>query len=139
MIAFMRRLMSCAMGFIVAGCILGLSAYAQTNLNLNQSEISIDRQQLSGASLRLDIRAASSSTLSGSVKVNGEIFAIQGSRSMDLNQCLRVVTCEVDVMVSAQPTDEIELKIYSTNGAVNFTQQSDSVDGLQQKLTLNLR
>jgi hypothetical protein len=139
MIAFMRRLMSCAMGFIVAGCILGLSAYAQTNLNLNQSEILIDRQQLSGASLRLDIRAASSSTLSGSVKVNGEIFAIQGSRSMDLNQCLRVVTCEVDVMVSAQPTDEIELKIYSTNGAVNFTQQSDSTDGLQQRLTLNLR
>jgi hypothetical protein len=131
--------MSCAIGFIVAGCISGLSAYAQTNLNLNQSEILIDRQQLSGASLRLDIRAASSSTLSGSVKVNGEIFAIQGSRSMDLNQCLRVVTCEVDVMVSAQPTDEIELKIYSTNGAVNFTQQSDSTDGLQQRLTLNLR
>jgi hypothetical protein len=139
MVAFMRRLMSCTIGLIVAGCISGLSAYAQTNLNLNQSEILIDRQQLSWASLRLDIRAASSSTLSGSVKVNGEIFAIQGSRSMDLNQCLRVVTCEVDVMVSAQPTDEIELKIYSTNGAVNFTQQSDSVDGLQQKLTLNLR
>jgi hypothetical protein len=131
--------MSCTIGLIVAGCISGLSAYAQTNLNLNQSEILIDRQQLSGASLRLDIRAASSSTLSGSVKVNGEIFAIQGSRSMDLNQCLRVVTCEVDVMVSAQPTDEIELKIYSTNGAVNFTQQSDSTDGLQQRLTLNLR
>jgi hypothetical protein len=139
MVAFMRRLMSCTIGLIVAGCISGLSAYAQTNLNLNQSEISIDRQQLSGASLRLDIRAASSSTLSGSVQVNGEIFAIQGSRSMDLNQCLNVATCEVEVTISARPTDRIELKIYSTNGAVNFTQQSDSVDGLQQKLTLNLR
>jgi hypothetical protein len=139
MVAFMRRLMPYAIGLIVAGCISGPSAYAQTNSDMNQSEISIDRQQLSGASLRLDIRAASSSTLSGSVQVNGEIFAIQGSRSMDLNQCLNVATCEVKITISAQPTDRIELKIYSTNGAVNFTQQSDSIDGLQQKLTLNLR
>jgi hypothetical protein len=117
----------------------GVVALAQTGADFSESSISVDRSSMTGAALWLKVESPQNSKLSGTVKINGKVAGnLQKDRSISLAKCLQVTTCEVEVSATYDPTSAVDISIYSTNGAMKSTQQSDGTGVLRQKFTVNL-
>jgi hypothetical protein len=106
---------------------------------MNQSSLTIDRSSLQGSNIMLQVIAPSNANLQGTIKLNGKVIAnLQKTRSLSLQSCLRLSACEIDLSASYNPSSAIEVKLYSTNGAINSAQQSSGSGSLQQRFSLHL-
>jgi hypothetical protein len=108
--------------------------------DVSQSNISVNRGSLSGASLLLQVDAPQSAKLSGTVKINGKVVAnLASTRSISLASCIANSGCEIDVAATYQPESAVSMAIYSTNGTLRSEQQSTGSGVLNQKFVLNVR
>jgi hypothetical protein len=106
---------------------------------MNQSSLTIDRSSLRGSNVILQVIAPSNANLQGTIKLNGKVIAnLQKTRSLSLQSCLSLSACEIDLSASYNPSSTIEVKLYSTNGAINSVQQSSGSGSLQQRFSLHL-
>jgi hypothetical protein len=105
----------------------------------NQSSLTIDRSSLKGSAMMLQVVAPQGANLNGTVKINGKVVAyLNKSRSISLQKCLGLSTCQIDLAAKYNPSSSIEVKIYSTNGAVSSSLQSDGTGDMQQRFSLQL-
>jgi hypothetical protein len=108
--------------------------------DMTQSSMTVNRSSMVGAALLMKIEAPQNAQLSGTVKINGKIAGdLKKDRSISLAKCLQVSTCEVEVDATYNPNAAVDVSIYSTNGAMKSTQQSDGTGVLRQKFTVNLQ
>jgi hypothetical protein len=118
--------------------LFGMSSPAMAE-SISQSSLTIDRSSLSGSTVMLQVIAPANANLKGTVKLNGKVVAnLQKTRSLSLQSCLNLSTCEIDLAASYNPSTSIEVKLYSTNGAINSVQQSSGSGNLQQRFSLQL-
>jgi hypothetical protein len=117
-----------------------LSAGAQSSTEPpNQSSLTIDRSSLNGSAMMLRVVAPQGANLTGTVKINGKVIAnLKNARSISLQKCLAFSTCQIDLAAKYNPSSSIEVKIYSTNGAVSSSLQSDGTGDMQQRFSLQL-
>jgi hypothetical protein len=104
---------------------------------MNQSSLRIDRSSLNGSAMMIQVIAPADANLNGTIKINGQVAAnLQSTRSLSLQKCLALTTCEIDLAASYNPNSSIEVKIYSTNGAINSSYQSSGEGQLKQRFSL---
>jgi hypothetical protein len=133
------RLLVCLISTLAVASINSVVAFAQTDVDFSESSISVDRSSMTGAALWLKIEAPQNSKLAGTVKINGKVAGnLQKDRSVSLAKCLQVTTCQVEVSATYDPKSAVDISIYSTNGAMKSTQQSDGTGVLRQKFTVNI-
>lgn len=116
-----------------------VAAEISSNESMSQSSLTIDRSSLNGSKVMLQVLAPSNANLKGTIKLNGKVVAnLQKTRTLSLQSCLSLSACEVDLSASYNPSSAIEVKLYSTNGAINSVQQSSGSGKLQQRFSLHL-
>jgi hypothetical protein len=107
--------------------------------SMSQSSLRIDRSSLNGSKVILQVIAPSNANLQGTIKLNGKVVAnLQRTRTLSLQSCLSLSACEIDLSASYNPSSAIEVKLYSTNGAINSVQQSSGSGNLRQRFSLHL-
>jgi hypothetical protein len=135
----MHLLTTCLISLLTVTSFSNVAAIAQTDVDFSESNISVDRSSMAGAALWLKVEAPQNSKLAGTVKINGKVAGnLQKDRSVSLAKCLQVTTCQVEVFATYNPKSAVDISIYSTNGAMKSTQQSDGTGVLRQKFTVNL-
>jgi hypothetical protein len=132
------RLLACLISLLTVTGVNSIT-FAQTDLDISESSMSVNRSSMAGASLWLKVETPQNSQLRGTVKINGKVAGnLQKDRSISLAKCLQVSTCLVEVTATYDPKSAVDISIYSTNGAMKSTQQSDGTGVLKQKFTVNL-
>jgi hypothetical protein len=135
----MHILTTCLISLLTVTSFSNVAAIAQTDMDFSESNISVDRSSMAGAALWLKVEAPPNSKLAGTVKINGKVAGnLQKDRSVSLAKCLKVTTCQVEISATYDPKSAVDISIYSTNGAMKSTQQSDGTGVLRQKFIVNL-
>ena len=128
------------------GGFVSTAAYSNTaqnsilsNLQEQQSTITIARKNIAGSDLFLKIESTNNAQIKGVIKVNGRFLAnLENTRSINLTSCLNRSTCEVSIDGTYNPDASVKIELYSTNKNMKSTLETSGTGKLRQKLIVNI-
>ena len=110
-----------------------------SNVQEQQSTITIARKNIAGSNLFLKIDGTNNSQIKGTIKVNGKFMAnLENTRSINLTSCLNRSTCEVSIDGTYNPDASVKIELYSTNKNMKSTLETSGTGKLRQKLIVNI-